>query len=475
MFIQSTPRRLASLLASFALTAAGYAQESAAWFIQAGAYDTPQEAAAVQATLQKSCSPVNVQVRDGNKPYKVLVGQFSSYADVYSHKQKLKQGFPADAFITSGTGTAAPVTNVLPIEHPFSGPALDASDASQYWTLGGFSNDPEPPAELADMPASVLDRDQLLQAGLSVAKHPFTGVQPLEEFLKRFADDADADKVRLRLARVYGRGSNVGRAEALLKKVLRDGTPEARAMARFIGAHGQVNRHQMNEAYEAFRSIANDGSLPGVLRVQAMWRAAACAHSQQRYPESFLCYQYLAENLSDPAQVAEARVQMAGLMFELVLRQKGSWDEVRNVCRLVADDPQSPRGNRATAELMYLETFYEQHRYEEAVALADKYISDFSDVKRESYVATVWKGLCLYNLNRVDEAKAPLEEVANADISLGDKFGNSEPAARAAIWLAHIADKQGNPVERQKWADHIQRQYPDGPEARALPEILSAN
>jgi hypothetical protein len=463
------------MLASFALTAAGYSQESIAWFIQAGAYDSAQEAAAVQAALQKDCSPVNVQVRDGIKPYKVLVGEFSTYASVYSRRQKLKAGFPTDAFLTSGTATGTAVRNVLPIDHPFNGPPLEYTDPTEFWELGGFGNDPEPPADLADLPVTLLDHDQLLQTGLSAAKHPFGGVQPLEEFLKRYSDDPAADKARLRLARVYGRGSNPGRSDALIKKVLRDGSSKAHQVARFISAHGLVNRHQMAEAYEAFRSIANDGSFPGAVREQAMWRAAACAHSLQRYPEAYLCYEYLAENLGNAASVAEAKVQLAGLMFELVLRSKGSWDEVRKVCRSVADDENVPRPKRATAELMFLESYYEQHQYARAVALADKYIADYGDVKRETYIATVWKGLCLYNLNRVDEAKVPLEQVAAADIPSNEKFGNSEPSARAAIWLAHIADKQGNPVERQRWANHLKTQYPDGPETRALPAVLGVN
>ena len=477
MFQTSSVRQSVALIVSLSLCVTGFAQSNVSYFIQAGAYDSAKEASSAQAQLQKSCSPVTILQKDGLKPYKVCVGQFDTYLDAWSNRQKLKKGFPADAFITSGTASGPITQTSLPVDEPFDGPALadNGTSAGEYWDLGGFGNDPEPGPDLADAPPSILNRAELLEAGLSAAKHPFSGVKPLEEFLKRYNDDPKADAVRLRLARVYGRGSNSARAEVMLNKVLRDGTPTARAMARFISAHVKLNRHEMPEAYQAFRAVANDGTLPADLRKQAMWRAAAVQHSVQNYADSWMAYKHIAAISNDSASISDARVQMAGLMFEMVKRSKGTWDEVRTSCQTVINDPQAPHAQRATAELMYLETFYEQSRYDEALRLSNAYIAKYGDVKREAYVALVWKGICLIQLNRATEAKVPLEQVALAEVAPTDKFANTEPSARAAVWLAYVADNEGNSADRSKWVELLKNQYPDGPESRALPGILGTN
>ena len=85
-----------------------------------------------------------------------------------------------------------------------------------------------------------------------------------------------------------------------------------------------------------------------------MQRAASILHSQQRFPEAWLAFSQIAETADTPATEAQARVELAGLAFELVTRGKCNWEDVRAYAAQAVAVRDAPMRQKATAELMHL-------------------------------------------------------------------------------------------------------------------------
>jgi hypothetical protein len=446
--------------------------------IQTGAYKSTEEAETVREQIARTCSPVFVEeVVDGSgHAFKVRVGKFRYYAQAWAYKSKLSGTVPPDCFIVIRADDGKePELPVLPVELPFDLTGLDAPEpgnASEFWAAGGFGDGGgavQPPA--SPVPPSPQTRDELLAAGMSAPRNASTGVPALEQFLQRYPQDPKANRARLVLARSIGRGSNFNRAETLLAQTKASGNTAERVMANFLTGHVKYNRKSLGESFGAFRAVASDRAAPPSLRREAMQRAAAVAHAARDYPAAWLAFEQIERTATDAKVATEARMQLAGLAYELAGRGKGSWEEVRSLCAEARDAQDVPRNVKATAALMHLESLYEAGKLDEALSEVQDYCITYADVPREYHLARVWQGIILYKLGYRNQAQVVLESVMASDIAVDQKFALMDPQARAAVWLAWFARDAGNTSEQDRWLDRLFKDYPnteDAQKARAL-------
>lgn len=445
-------KRFALILGLSGLLSEVAAQQGYA--IQAGAYRTAGEAEEAAARLSLTCSPVATRaVQDGSGyPYKVRVGRFVTYAEAWANKCLLNSPELEGAFIVAGVEGSGAVQNVLPLRTQWDSFGLeepDPAEGRQYWEAAGLTGSDalnggkETPQELEDS----------LQKG--IASQP--------------------NRVRLRLVRKYARTGNAARVSELLNQVRWSGNGPEVAMADFVEAHASLHLKNRAGALEKFTRLANNRNLPPSLRRECLRRAAGIYHAQQNYPEAWKAFELLSEVSTTPAERQEARMQLAGLAFELVKRGKGNWEEVRALCQVVTDDPETPRKVRATAELMKRETLWEEQRFEDALQGMEQYLASFGDIPREAQTARLWRGIILFKLKRLDEARGAFEQVAALAPGTGpeDKFAGVEPRELSAAWLALIADRQGNQSSRDHWMRVLQTEFPQSRETRELPALFT--
>jgi hypothetical protein len=211
------------------------------------------------------------------------------------------------------------------------------------------------------------------------------------------------------------------------------------------------------------------------MRREAMRRAAGVAHLQRDYPNAWLAFRQIEQCSRNGETVAEARMQRAGLAYELVLNGKGSWDEFRALCKSVENIPNVSRKTLATARLMRLESFFFDKNCYDGLAEAEAFCQDYRDITREYYVGLVWNGIYLHLLGFDERACELLGQVMAAEIPAGEKFAGLEPGARAAVWLAYIADQTGDTATRDRCRTVLQERYPDSAEARHAVTMFGTN
>ena len=243
------------------------------------------------------------------------------------------------------------------------------------------------------------------------------------------------------------------------------GTPAEKKMADFILGHIENSRGDKAVSVERFQRLAGSQDLPPTLRRECMQRAASILHSQQRFPEAWLAFSQIAETADTPATEAQARVELAGLAFELVTRGKCNWEDVRAYAAQAVAVRDAPMRQKATAELMHLETYYEQGDLYRALSEIQGFTNRYPQVYREYYTARLWEGIILQRKGRAAEAKFVLQTVEASPVPEDERFAHAEPRAMAALWLASIATKEGNNTDRDKWLDVLESKHPASPEA----------
>ncbi len=408
--------------------------------IQAGAYSTLAEAEIAADRLAAECSPLDIQaVSDGSQyPYKVRVGTFKTYAEAWTHKSLLTSPELTGNFIVTVPYENMTEPNRLPLSLPFDTTALDVPEpinGPEYWEAAGL-------------------------AGNDTANGGAETPLQMETELTENPSGEASNQVRLRLARKYARLGQATRIAELLEEVRESGTVPEQVMADFVAAHADVHAKAREAALEKFLKLANDTSLPPSIRRESMRRGAALFHALQRYPEAWMAYEQIAGTEIDSAGVQEARKDQAGLAYELAGRGKGQWSEVRELCRAAADHHDTSRKNRATADLMYVETLWEEGRYEEALPAFATYQMNYSDIPREAHMAGLWHGAVLWRLGRQGEARAVFERVAESSQSSTDHFAAIDPRANSLGWLKRLAREQGDVTGAAHWDKVLKQEFP---------------
>lgn len=408
--------------------------------IQAGAYATLAEAQVAAGLLAAECSPIVIQtVSDESQfPHKVRVGTFQTYAEAWTHNSLLDSPNLAGSFIVTASNNNMTESNRLPVRLPFDTAALDEGepvDGPDYWEAAGL-------------------------AGSDTAHGGVDTPAELEAALATDLSSKAANQVRLRLARKYSRLGQTTRTAELLDAVRGSETLPERVMADFVAAHADLHGQGREKALEKFLKLVNNTSIPPSVRREAMRRSAALFHALQRYPEAWMAFEQIAATATDPAGRQEARKDQAGLAYELVGRGKGNWSEVRALCRAAADHRDSSRKSRATAELMFAETLWEEKRYSEALPALETFRMNYSDIPREAHMAGLWHGVVLWHLGRSGEAQAVFEHVAESSRGSTDRFAGIDPRADAAGWLKRLAREQGDVTAKDRWDDVLKKESP---------------
>lgn len=469
-------------LAAMLLSLSARANAEAAYSIQVGAFPTQEAAETARQAFAASYSPTYVWNKDGSttpttsRPFKVLLGQFPYYAAAYAHKAKLREGVAPGCFIVKwNPPDPAPASQALPVDLPFDATDLAPSvvaPPTAHWDAVGLPLEDTLPVDeftVVLLEASALPREDVLVIATE-ASSPTVAVVAQDVFIQDFHVDPDLNRVRLKKAKTVG-AANLTESTALLDQVAASGTQHEKAVGRLIRAYVTDKSKQRAAARDQFRTLAGDRSLLPSLRRDAMRRVAGISHALHNYPDAWLAYEQIEKTTDDPAVAAEARMARAGLAFELTGRGKGTWEEVRALCESVPTMPQAPRRVRATAALMHLETWFNQEQYNASLAEANALLATYPDIPREWYMAKVWKGISLYRLDRIAEARPVLQQILAAQIPNSEKFGGVEPRARAALWLAFLENGEGNFEARDAVVRLIQAQYPASKECMEVTQL----
>jgi hypothetical protein len=477
------PVRAVARLAAVAAVSIAAASASGAkvYSLQVGAFPTEAEAGQLAGVLAPNASPVTVRHDPANPshPYKVWAGVYPAYVEAWVAKSALPPDFAPGCFVVSGE-VADPDfdTCSLPRQLPFNTAGLDQPDglgAHEYYAAVGLGSEASQAAPPDSVAIEAMPGDDLFATALQAPKKAARGVLAGERYLKLYPVSPKSNRVRLHLARSLGRGANLARAIALVDEVKANGSPAEKLMAEFLRGHVQNSGGQKAASLETFKDLAANTNLPPGLRRECMQRAASILHSLQRYPEAWLAFSQIAETADAPAAEAQARVELAGLAFELVTRGKCSWDDVRSYCQQALATPDIPMRQKATADLMHLETYYEEGNLDQALADAQSFTNRYSEVYREYYTARLWEGIILHRKGRDTEAKFVLEAVQASTPPDGERFANVEPRAMATLWLASIAGKQGKAAERDNWLSVLEKQHPASSEASYARQQLGRN
>ncbi len=358
---------------------------------------------------------------------------------------------------------ASPPATFRKVEGPFNLTEYGVNPGAKR-ELPAFESDvPFTPALLDRDPQS-LSTNELIAVGFDAPRNP-EGIPALQSFLRNNPSHPKRQLANLRLARrLMGRKDFEG-VRTALAQVSANGSASEKAMAEVLTAYTKLYQESYADAYTEFCTVACNTTLSDDIRIDAMRRAAGAAYADRNLVEAFRSYSQLKEAPVSNALKAEAAKELAGLAFEIKsIKGEGDWEEVRAYCQRAKAMPGASRAIQATCELMYLETFFNEERFDECLTLAETFIGEYSDIRREWILAKVWKGVCLAKLGRFVEAEQALSPLLSETVAADEKFGGQEPLAKAAYWLAWLAMQQGDMIARDRYLTFLETNHPESPE-----------
>ncbi len=443
--------------------------------IRIGAYGTAEAAEAARVKVAETCSPAFVREDKslGETPYALLVGHFPYYAEAWVCAKKLKdQGtYPACAVVTWEWDGRDLEQSRLPIALPFNTQGLEGAQVTNpeaHWVAVGLAGQPEPEASLLSKSPGEMTRDELLAVGLR-ASDKTLAIPALRQFLVAYPTAPELNRVRLRLARLTGCGGTDD-AYALVEAVRSSGSSEEKSLADLVWAYMATCRGRRAEAMTAFVAMANNAALPPSLRLDAMQRYARHAHALRDYPTAWLAFEQIEKTAPNAATAADARMERSGFAFELVDWDRGavkaSWDDARRLCQSVDQIPGAPAEPRATARLMFAETFFKEKNYDRVIEEADKLVADFPSVARERVTGLFWKARALEELHRADEALSVYAAIDADSITADKLFPALNVKAKGLFHASRLYRLQGNDTAARVAGGKLLQLYPDSSEAQ---------
>ena len=419
---------------------------------------------AIRPKAEASSAPT--QAAEGSSA--ILSASFASGAEAWVAMKSLS---PEQAgqmeIVATESPVSAPVTSVsgLVPAKPFrSLPPQPAEKLKDSLKRLGAAATGELAQGLKDKPTAQLSRTELLAVGANGANTE--GVPALERFLAENPQAPEANSARLRLARrLMGRKDYAKVGEALAAIQAPPGSEE-REVANYLSSYNRLYKDGNKAALPEFLAVANSETAPPAIRHDAMRVVAAAYHSVKDYSNSWLAFEDIAQSNTDPDVVGDARVEIAGLAFELRRNGNGSWDEVRTFCNRVLDDEASPPARKATAALMRAETYYFEGDLEEAARQMDSLVATYNANKREAAMAALWKGIILTQQGNYSQAEELLTSVAQMELNDAEKFAKKDPKAIALAWLTYIAKEQKDPAKAKALATMLAQDFPNSAESK---------
>jgi len=211
------------------------------------------------------------------------------------------------------------------------------------------------------------------------------------------------------------------------------------------------------DSLQSLRQVANGEVVATrVDRIKAMRRVAWILHQQWDRLKAYQAYREMGAFTGSDLMRATAAVECAGLLMELARHHGiGDLSECRRECQKALEiaDEEDPdfRQLRATAELMFMETFYYEGRNEVAAGLADSFVLKYPDRSRELPMALLFQACAYKKLGNYEKAKAALLQVLKTEWSkeLQESWGSGgqrwDMKWKAAGFLRDFATQFNDP------------------------------
>ncbi len=424
--------------------------------IEAAAYADERAANSRRGELAAGMSPVFVE-RDAagsDRAFRVRIGHIPYEAEAVLFHQAIVSTLP-DARVVSWEwdGRTLEPTR-LPLDLPFDPTALGSlpRNAECRMDYEGWIPPAAPESARPALEAGSLEELNDQQLNDRATYGPRAGRRAVyERLLAAYPSSPYASKARVAMAGFYLADKNFAGARALLDAVARGSQPSDQSQARLSLVFLTLKQDGIAAARPGFLQVANASGNEPSHRLDAMLRFAALAQGQRDYLPAWLAYTQIEKAVDTPKILALVRMKRASIAFELLAdRGKGNWAEVRTLCQVAEQTPNAPPNNRATARLMYAETFYKEGHYARAVPEMEALVAAYPEQKRERAVALYWKALCLYRLG--DNAGAlKAYDAVNADPAkprdLFPRFNVKELGLRDQ---ARIYTQQGDTAKAQE-------------------------
>jgi len=259
------------------------------------------------------------------------------------------------------------------------------------------------------------------------------------------------------------------------------GTPAALrcrdARAHLLTRHKQPEaRAQAAAEFLHILMLVADSAPNSRIADTARMRLAALHHSRQDRQEAIAAYEALTRS-EDKAVASRASLQLAGLHFELMQREKFSsgsladsrWDDLRALCnRVVASEDAKPV-ERARAEVMIIESLAWQDRPADALAAAEAFLAKYQSSGFKQDVATVhfFAGEAAQRTKQYDKALSHFRLVIGAYGGLGEVWPGVDLVARTyfRIWET-LRWTKASAEELAKAADALLTEFPESSYAK---------
>jgi tetratricopeptide (TPR) repeat protein len=412
-------------------------------------------------------------------PVALVAGKFVSKSEAWIYKRAVESDAPQSTQPISvieveaqgiTTSTKIPVRKPFDLNDLSTQAMAQADDVQRHLSALELLTTQTAPSTIWAKSPAAMTKQELREAGLRGDKNT-TAVLALERLLAEYPNDSDNKRFKLRLARRV-MTKDKQRSLSLLQEVSDAGTSEEKAIAKLYTCYWHSQNSSDTLALEQFKQLANDREVPLAVRRDAMRSAAGIAHRLKDYPTAWLAFEQIELAGGDPAVVADARVELAGLAFELAGSGKGDYADVREFCDRVLDAPDSPKDKKATAAMMRMESYFMDGETSQALTEVNAVLSEYADVEREHASSLIWEGRILAKLERFSEAEGVFNQVMQLQISAKDKFANREPRADAARWLVLLAKRKGESATAQQYVNLLMQEFPDAPETAEARAIL---
>lgn len=248
------------------------------------------------------------------------------------------------------------------------------------------------------------------------------------------------------------------------------GTVRGWAMIRL--AYLKSRENDKEASFNLFKSVA-DGVVPATKadRIEAANRCARLLTARHERVDAIKALSEVYEMQVDPVQKADTLTEIAGMHLELARSAKGSFDDVRRACtRVVENSPPNAERARATAELMFLESYVFQSQPDRAavVELSKAFLSKYANQRKLAAMALYYRSTSNRVLGNNAEAERGFLDIVAMDLKPNEVFPAANAMAMAGFELAILKRSQGARGEARTWHDWLKAKYPDTLEAKRV-------
>jgi hypothetical protein len=354
--------------------------------------------------------------QQGSK-YSIFFGKFEYYLDAYIYQELLRQRLIPTAIVESLLNSqgirefSLPSSPLLPV---FSPPESNLSEAPDYTLDFGDST-----------------------------------MQPLVPLIEKGEEegyipkDAAAAKPHL---------------ENLVVKLPDTDPRKGWAMTR-LGVMALVDQ-DFDLARSHFFCVVNGEVVARPLdRIKAMRRVAWTYHHQGDRITAYRAYREMERFTGSDLVRAIARVECAGILLEMAREENvGSLHESRRECKKVLETaPERFREQRGCAASMLFETYYFQENYAKCTELAEQFLLEYPDVKRDRSSVLLMAGVAYARMGCYDDTIRLLKE--QVAMQLGgpeDRFYHFDLQNYGIRWLAWCYKAKGDTENAAYWEARIQ-------------------